>query len=189
MTQIASDILTIVPATQQDLDRILAIEQASFSAPWTRKMFEAELGGNPFGSFLTARWRTDGGPGPVIGYMCFWVVFEELRLMNLGVDPSVRRQGIGTRLVRHALSMGAEQGAVRACLEVRVSNQAALSLYERVGFLAVGKRFRYYINPVEDAVLMEMNPLRPALQQSDLSPSELRCAAGGGNYAHRKSDC
>lgn len=155
--------LLIRPGTRHDLERLLRIEQVSFSAPWTRKMFEAELEGNPFGHFFTAHLIQGGGgpeePGGIAGYICFWVVFEELRLMNLAVDPSVRRQGIATQLVRYALAVGRDRGAVRADLEVRVSNAAARHLYERLGFRQIALRAKYYANPTEDAVLMEMDLL------------------------------
>ncbi|MBI4401889.1 MAG: ribosomal protein S18-alanine N-acetyltransferase [Nitrospirae bacterium] len=156
--------LLIRPGTHQDLERLLRIEQDSYSAPWTRKMFEAELGGNPFGHLFTARLIHDGGgqeePGEIVGYICFWVVFEELRLMNLAVAPSVRRQGIATQLVRYALAFGRDRGAVRADLEVRASNAAARRLYERLGFRQIAVRAKYYANPTEDAVLMERDLLR-----------------------------
>lgn len=152
--------LVIDRVTEQDLDRVLHIEQQSFSAPWTRKMFEAEISGNPFGYLLAARRIPDEGlPGELLGYVCFWVVFDELRLLNLAVDPLVRRQGIATELVRHALASGRSHGAGRACLEVRASNLAARALYERFGFRQHAVRARYYVNPVEDAVLMELDPL------------------------------
>ncbi|MDA2910112.1 ribosomal protein S18-alanine N-acetyltransferase [Nitrospiraceae bacterium AH_259_D15_M11_P09] len=157
--------LRIEPATHQDLAPILRIEQASFSSPWTRKMFEADLSHNPFGRFLTARLDPDGGArkGDLVGYMCYWLVFDELRLMNLAVEPSMRRQGIASDLIRHMLSVGRESGAVRAVLEVRASNVAARSLYERVGFRQVAVRRRYYTDPVEDAVLLGMEPLQELL--------------------------
>lgn len=155
--------LLIRTGTRHDLDRLLHIEQNSFSTPWTRKMFEAELDGNPFGHLFTARLIHDGGgpekPGGIVGYICVWVVFEELRLMNLAVDPSVRRQGIATQLVRYALAFGRDRGAVRADLEVRVSNAAARRLYERLGFRQIAVRAKYYANPTENAVLMEMDLL------------------------------
>lgn len=152
--------LLIERATAQDLDRILWIEQASFSVPWTRKMFEVELNQNPFGHLYVA--RPAGGPeqeGGFIGYVCFWVVFEEFRLMTLAVEPSVRRRGFGRTLLRHAMVLGRAQGATRALLEVRVSNAAALRLYAQEGFQQGAVRMRYYTNPVEDAVLMELEPL------------------------------
>ena len=143
-------------ATEEDLDRILRIEQASFSVPWTRKMFEVELGHNPFGRLYVA--RPGGGRKPeggFVGYVCFWVVFEEFRLMTLAVDPSARRRGFGRALLRQAMALGLAQGATRALLEVRASNEAALALYEQEGFQRTAVRGRYYANPVEDAVLME----------------------------------
>ncbi len=148
--------LSMERATAQDLDRILRIEQASFSVPWTRKMFEVELGQNPFGHLYVARPSDDdGGQGGFIGYVCFWVVFEEFRLMTLAVEPSARRRGFGRTLLRHAMALGYVQGATRALLEVRASNAAALQMYEQEGFRRVAVRTRYYANPVEDAMLME----------------------------------
>lgn len=149
----------IEAATNLDLERVLEIEQESFSAPWTRKMFEVELGENPFGYLLTARITGEGDTESVVGYVCFWVVFDEFRLMNLAVARSARRQGIGRELLRSALAMGRVQGATRALLEVRASNAAALQLYEQAGFRRTAAREKYYTDPVEDAVLMEMNPL------------------------------
>jgi ribosomal-protein-alanine N-acetyltransferase len=145
--------LLIERATERDLDRILRIEQESFSAPWTRKMFEAELAQNPFGRLYVAR---PAGPSQdLVGYVCFWVVFEELRLMTLAVESSRRRQGIGRALLDEALALGRAEGATKALLEVRASNTAAVRMYEETGFRRTAVRARYYANPVEDAVLME----------------------------------
>ncbi len=100
----APDSVTIEPATADALDEVWAIEQTCFSAPWTRKMLQAELSGNPFANFLLAKC-----PDPLLGslvlagYFCFWILFEEVRLMNLAVLPPFRRQGVATRLVCSAL--------------------------------------------------------------------------------------
>lgn len=145
----------IVPASAEMLPDILRLEETCFSAPWTRKMMEAELTGNPFAHFLVAR----NPEGTIVGYHCFWIVFEELRLMNLAVCESMRRTGIARALVTEALQRGLAQAATRAVLEVRASNQAARTLYQLMGFTTVSTRPRYYSNPVEDAILMEMDPL------------------------------
>ena len=154
--------LHILPATAEMLPEIVALEEACFSAPWTRKMLEAELTGNPFAHFLVAlsqdRSRGEGNPA-ILGYHCFWIVFEELRLMNLAVQGTMRRQGVGRALVMEACRQGVEQAATRAILEVRASNDAARLLYTQMGFMPVGKRPQYYTHPTEDALLMEMNPL------------------------------
>jgi ribosomal-protein-alanine N-acetyltransferase len=149
----------MAPGTVEYLDAIMRIEDASFSAPWTRRMFEVELTDNPFARFLTAQIDT-GQPHDMsrelVGYVCFWVVFEELRMMNLAVAPHVRHRGIGRWLLQQALTMGLEHGARRALLEVRASNSPAVALYEQAGFSRSGVRAKYYTNPVEDAVLMEL---------------------------------
>ena len=155
------DRVTIEPAPAEALDEVLAIEQACFSAPWTRKMLAAELSGNPFAHFLLAKCPDPlSGSLVIAGYFCFWIVFEEVRLMNLAVLAPFRRQRIATRLVCRALRMGLDRRANRALLEVRASNQEALRLYHGLGFRETARRMRYYTNPDEDAVLMDMVPLQ-----------------------------
>lgn len=143
--------LRIERARPEDLDGIMRIEQTAFTMPWTRKMFEVELSQNPFGRLEVLR-RSDA---TLIGYVCYWVVFEECRLMTLAVDALARRQGLGRALLRHAMERGQAAGATRGLLEVRASNEAAIQLYEQEGFRRVAVRARYYTSPVEDAVLME----------------------------------
>jgi ribosomal-protein-alanine N-acetyltransferase len=151
----------IGPATDQALPDILRIEEACFSAPWTRKMVEAELSGNPFANFLVAKRVSPGRVGSVsiVGYLCFWVVFEEVRLMNLAVIESMRRKGIARALVTQALEMGLAQAARCAVLELRASNSGAHALYRSLGFRDVTIRPKYYTNPIEDALLMERDPI------------------------------
>lgn len=154
---------TIEPATIEALPDILYLEEACFSAPWTRKMLEAELNGNPFAHFLLAKRQGEqAGEDPaesIVGYLCYWIVFEEVRLMNLAVIESMRHRGIARSLVRAALQTGLSQSAHRALLEVRASNQAAQALYQTFGFRQTAVRPKYYNNPVEDAVLMELDPI------------------------------
>lgn len=175
----------IVPATPDMLPNILALEEACFSSPWTRKMLEAELTNNQFAHFLVARRPEESASkaaSAIIGYHCFWIVFEELRLMNLAVTESMRRKGVGRTLVTEALRVGLAHAATRAVLEVRASNDPAHSLYTRLGFLQISRRPRYYTNPIEDAVLMEMNPLvLSGIREGN------RGVASGGESASRES--
>lgn len=175
--------LQIVPATAEMLPEILRLEEACFSAPWTRKMLEAELTGNRFAHFLVAMDQEDAGAsaGMIVGYHCFWIVFEELRLMNLAVGESMRRRGVARALVTEAIRMGLAQATTRAILEVRVSNEAARALYQRMGFVQIGTRSKYYTNPVEDAVLMEMDPL---VMQAGLRHDRAPVVGGGSVSAH-----
>jgi ribosomal-protein-alanine N-acetyltransferase len=172
--------LQIVPATVDMLPDILALEEACFSSPWTRRMLEAEFTNNQFAHFLVARQQGESitrAESTIVGYHCFWIVFEELRLMNLAVRESMRRRGVGGALVTEALRLGLEHAATRAVLEVRASNDPARSLYTRLGFVQISRRPRYYTNPIEDAVLMEMDPLvMSSGQQRDRG-----VASGGGS--------
>jgi [ribosomal protein S18]-alanine N-acetyltransferase len=149
----------LTPMQESDLDEVLALEQRSFSEPWSRKVFLGELHGNAFATNLVLRAGEAGfgegaGAGALLGYIMFWVVFEELHLMNLAVRPEIRRQGLGTVLIRHALTAGAAQGARTALLEVRASNTAALAMYGKLGFVKKSVRKGYYDHPREDAVIM-----------------------------------
>ena len=137
-------------------------------------MLEAELSGNPFAHFLVA--RQEGEPGasaePIVGYLCYWIVFEEVRLMNLAVIESMRHRGIAKSLVVAALQTGLAHSAHRAVLEVRASNQAAQQLYEGFGFSQTAVRPKYYANPEEDAVLMELDPIVVKAADSEVGHDE-----------------
>ena len=168
----------IEPGTVESLPDILQIEEACFSAPWTRKMLEAELSGNPFAHFLLAKRvpQDEAGVVSTVGYLCFWVVFEEVRLMNLAVIEIMRHKGIARALVLQALEVGVGQGATRAVLEVRASNQAARGLYHSLGFRGGTIRPAYYVNPVEDALLMELEPI---VSVSGRLTGEVNCEGEG----------
>lgn len=172
----------IVPATADMLPDIVQLEEACFSAPWTRKMLEAELTGNQFAHFRVAvRCGEEKTTESIIGYHCFWIVFEELRLMNLAVRPSMRREGIGLALALEAVRIAAGLTASRAVLEVRASNAAAQGLYRKLGFVPISTRRQYYANPTEDAVIMELVPLTIPENARD---ARLFPVGGGSVSAH-----
>jgi ribosomal-protein-alanine N-acetyltransferase len=146
--------LRIEPMRQADLPEVLGIEIASFSLPWTEEMFDTELSQGGLAAVLVARLPAAGIPSPVAGYICVWVVTDELHINNLAVHPRWRQRGIARELLRAALQHGQARGARVAYLEVRASNQAAQALYRQARFETVGVRARYYTHPVEDAVVM-----------------------------------
>jgi ribosomal-protein-alanine N-acetyltransferase len=136
-------------ASVSDVDAILAVERASFTSPWTREMYLAELENPEVSFFLLAR-----SGEAVVGFCSFWRVLDELHINNLAVLPGRRREGIGTALLTEVLREGGRLGASRATLEVRRSNESARRLYERFGFTVAGARPSYYANPVEDALVL-----------------------------------
>ncbi len=135
--------------TLDDLDEVLAIERVSFSEPWTREMFRAELTENPCARFFVAV-----AGGRFVGYIGGWVVADELQVVSLAVRPEARRRRVASRLLSHLFER-AGAPVKRAYLEVRRSNRAAIEMYEGFGFRVVGVRQGYYDHPKEDALLME----------------------------------
>lgn len=133
---------------REHLDGVMAVETAAFPVPWSRRMFEEEIG-RPFSDVLVA---LEGAR--VVGYSVCWTVGEESHLLNLAVTPAVRRRGVGTRMLRECLRRAARAGAARIHLEVRASNGPAIAMYRKEGFRPVGIRRGYYTDNGEDALLL-----------------------------------
>lgn len=144
--------VTIERMTIADLEEVLLIEEVSFPVPWSRRTFLTELSAPPFSCLFVA--RPAGARSPVIGYVCCWVISDEMHLLNLVVRPEHRGSGIGEELLRYVIAVAQEQGAKHGILEVRASNMAARRLYEQCGFRVAAVRPSYYTNPQEDAVIM-----------------------------------
>ncbi len=154
--------VSIEAMRKEDLDRVMAIEEASFSMPWSRNLFLSEFRSPGVSKLLVA--LEAGVPARrIIGYLIYWLVEDEMHILNLAVAPKFRRQGIAALLVTSGLRRAYATGARRAFLEVRVSNTAAQKLYSALGFSGSGFRRDYYDEPLEDAVLMTLE--RPALEK------------------------
>lgn len=145
--------LLIEPMQLEDLPAVLEIERASHVDPWKESFFAEELS-RPHAVNLVARLR--GDRRRIVGYICMWLVADEVQIFNLAVDPAVRRRGVGRRLLLTALQKACTQNARIAFLEVRRSNLAAQKLYEAIGFRPSGLRPEYYDGIKEPAVLMEL---------------------------------
>jgi ribosomal-protein-alanine N-acetyltransferase len=149
----------IEPMLPEDLPQVLRIEEASFPSPWTREMFEAEFHGPTFARQRVVCVKRPDGARQILGYACYWILFDELHLLDLAVHPALRRRGLGSLLLEAILQEGAEAGAARALLEVRASNTAAHKLYGRFGFRLIAVRKGYYRSPREDGWVMERERL------------------------------
>jgi [ribosomal protein S18]-alanine N-acetyltransferase len=137
-------------AKPEEIDDILSIEQASFTNPWTREMYVAELKNQGVSFFFLARDKNRR----IVGFCSFWRVLDELHINNLAVLPEFRRSGIATALLRRVLAEAVRLGTRRTMLEVRRSNVPAQELYQRFGFTVSGVRSKYYTNPPEDALVL-----------------------------------
>jgi ribosomal-protein-alanine N-acetyltransferase len=148
---VTSEAWRIEPVSSPDqIDDVLAIEEASFTNPWSRAMYLAELENSGISFCYVAK----GQDGAAVGFCSFWRVMDELHINNLAVLPACRRQGVARALLEHVLKEGSALGARRATLEVRRSNDAARLLYEHFGFSVAGVRRGYYTKPVEDALVL-----------------------------------
>jgi ribosomal-protein-alanine N-acetyltransferase len=136
--------------TADDLPDVVAIERASFTNPWSGSLFLQELHVG-FSRIILARRAGDS----LAGYLCRWLVADEMHILNVAVDPRYRGQGVGTLLMRRALGEARERHAVAVTLEVRRSNAAGRRLYDAFGFEEVGARPNYY-GRGEDALILRL---------------------------------
>jgi ribosomal-protein-alanine N-acetyltransferase len=139
---------------KEDIDQVMAIEQASFSMPWSRNLFLSEFRSPGISSLMVALSNAQARIAK--GYIVFWLVADEMHILNLAVTPPLRRQGIAKKLVLAAIKRAHYKGARRAFLEVRASNVAARKLYLDLGFTGTALRRDYYDAPVEDALIMTL---------------------------------
>ena len=143
--------------SEEDLPYVLDIETKCFSRPWTEKMFLFELERNKVSRVYTAKLEEKSNL--VCGYICIWLFPGEAQIINLAVNPEYQGQGIGKQLIEFALDKIACERIDEVFLEVRASNMPALTLYEKAGFLKIGRRKKYYSDTGEDAFLMKKSIL------------------------------
>jgi ribosomal-protein-alanine N-acetyltransferase len=153
----SSDIvLSLAPMQYEDLQTVLAIEQQSFTSPWSRTMFLSELDNTHEARQLVARVE---GREDIVGYIGYRLVVDEMHIVIIAVHPAWRRRGIARSLLCAAMAQARQAACTKATLEVRVSNTAAQRLYYQLGFAPVGVRPRYYTRPTEDALILWRDPL------------------------------
>jgi ribosomal-protein-alanine N-acetyltransferase len=152
--------LDIDRLTYADLPQVIAIERRAFPTPWSLAMFVLELS-KPSGICLAARRE-----GELVGYVICSRYEDVWHIMNVAVDPGRRRAGTATALLTRIIERVGPQA--RLTLEVRPSNDGAIRLYERFGFLPAGMRRRYYQDNGEDAVIMWRTPATVAGRLDDV---------------------
>lgn len=147
--------LVIEPMTVSDLAEVTAIEQLSQGSPWPEQLFRDELS-RDFAYMEVARVRRTPDTSEVTAFCNYWLVHDEVHLLNLATHPSWRRRGIATRLIEHLIDFARAHQCRYITLEVRASNHGARALYAAHGFVAQGVRPKYYSNNGEDAVVMTL---------------------------------
>jgi [ribosomal protein S18]-alanine N-acetyltransferase len=140
--------MTIRPASIEDVVSMLVIEKQVFPHPWTEDHFQYELKENPYSFVFVAQWQ-----GQIIGYIDWWQTFQTAQINNLAVHPQWQRRHVGETLLTDTLSRIKLAQCQNITLEVRVSNLAAQKLYLKHGFKILLTKPAYYDNG-EDAYLM-----------------------------------
>ena len=145
--------------SEHDLLEVVEIEEGSGLSHWGWDAYHTELQSRTDSIMLVARGtRTEASGEPsVIGFIVARCLAGEIHVNNVAVRPNFRRHGIGEQLLQAVLAWGKQKQASLAVLEVRAGNAAAQGLYRASGFEVVGRRRRYYKDPLEDALLMTVS--------------------------------
>jgi len=145
--------------SEHDLLEVVEIEEGSGLSHWGWDAYHTELQSRIDSIMLVARGKSGGQAGQpaVMGFIVARYLADELHVNNVAVRPDFRRQGLGQALLNAVLSWGKQKRASQAVLEVRAGNNAAQQLYRACGFEVVGRRRRYYKDPLEDALLMTVS--------------------------------
>jgi [ribosomal protein S18]-alanine N-acetyltransferase len=142
----------------RDLDAVEDIERRSYPTPWSRSMFAGELA-KPSSICLGAF----DPEGKLVGYLIIARYVDAWHVMNIAVDPPLQRRGIASTMLEHLFDVTAGDSSRGYTLEVRVSNEAAIRLYRRLGFRSRGIRRNYYTDNHEDALIMWKDPVRASV--------------------------
>ena len=142
----ASEPITVRRLSLADLPQVMLIERRSFAAPWSLAMFGLEVSKASGISLVALQGER------IVGYLVCSRYADVWHLMNVAVDPDMRRAGVAGSLIEEMLEQGGRDA--RYTLEVRISNHVAIEMYERIGFRRAGRRRRYYHDNGEDALIM-----------------------------------
>lgn len=143
----------IMPMAAPDIDAVLDIERGSQPSPWPAKLFLGEL--DREWAYVDLVWAHGPDEAIVTAFCNYWLVRDEVHLLNLATHPRWRQRGMARRLMDHLVAFAGDRKCRFVTLEVRKSNQAARALYRGYGFEAVGLRPKYYAGG-EDAVVMTL---------------------------------
>lgn len=147
--------IEVAPMKLEDIDEVLDIEVLAFTTPWSRNSFIYELLENERALYLTAKNEL----GRVMGYVGMWIVFDEGHITNLATHPQYRRQGVAQKLMTELVTVSKEKEVRYLTLEVRRTNSPAQELYQKMGFVHMGVRRKYYLDNNEDALIMWKGPI------------------------------
>jgi len=162
------------PMTVQDIPDMMVINRRCFPTPWSAWAIQFDLNRNPNSFWFVLesidnsppatafqwvqQWLLGNAEKKIIGFCAFWIINGESHITNIGVDPDFQGQHLGDFMVWAILQLSIRAHATFSSLEVRVSNQVAIRLYEKYGYHIRGRKERYYHDDREDAHDMATPP-------------------------------
>ena len=155
----------IRPMTLEDVAVVHQIDLLSFSTPWPERSYKFEVSHNEAARCWVVEVSDENGQNRIAAMAVLWLIVDEVHIATLAVHPDFRGRGLGKRLLAYALLVAGKEGACKAFLEVRAGNFTAQKLYKDFGFEVSGVRSRYYRDNMEDALLMNLEPLPIELLQ------------------------
>jgi [ribosomal protein S18]-alanine N-acetyltransferase len=147
------DGLRIETMSEESIDSVCIIENASFLNPWSKLCFLDELSFSNAHNFIL-KFENSNKSNQIIAYLCCRIVIDELHILKFAVHPEQRHKGFATDFLNHCLKVPDFKHIRTVMLDVRESNAAAIGLYKKLDFHIVGQRPNYYFDTGEDAFLM-----------------------------------
>jgi ribosomal-protein-alanine N-acetyltransferase len=142
---------------KSDIDRIIDIERSwQHLSHWSIDSYYRLLNDDSFTSSFVAEIEDESGRFRIVGFVIFHIAADVSEIYNIAVESSNARSGIGRELMSAAIQESRRRKADRVVLEVRKSNNPAISFYLKFNFTIAGERKNYYSNPIEDAYVMEL---------------------------------
>ncbi|MBR1865643.1 MAG: ribosomal protein S18-alanine N-acetyltransferase [Lachnospiraceae bacterium] len=148
--------MELIPLQPEHCEAVAAIAKDSLPEHWSLEGIQDVLRYDS-NIYYVARCQSDGN---IAGFAGIMIIADEAELLNIAVQEEYRKKGIGGRLLEKMITEAGRHGARRLLLEVRISNERAISLYRNRGFVKLGERKDYYRAPTEDALVMECSLLQ-----------------------------
>jgi len=135
----------------KDFDEIIEIENKAFIDPYTKDLYLIDFISHPYSKYFKLVLNHK-----IIGYIGLWIIFDDAQITTLAIDPNLQGLGYSKVIMDFVINYLKERNCQQVTLEVRITNEIAISLYEKYHFLKVAKRKRYYEDG-EDAYLMKLD--------------------------------
>lgn len=157
-------VIQLEPLKSEHLEQVVALDQTCLGGLWTKNGYQREIDSPNSTALVLSLFPQE----QIIGLGCFWAILEEAHITLLAVAPDYQGQGLGQLLLYNLLREAVNQKLERATLEVKISNQIALALYQKFGFKIAGIRKNYYQKTKEDALILWQSQLNSLLFRQNL---------------------